>query len=223
MLASEFIEEINYALSVHPSQSGGSYNRALQVLNISGEFLVVTKMGGWNCLSSAVATIEIGDDGKGLLPSNFASLSGAYSGGTGVYLSTADIVVGRGVGFAVTYEETKNGRVAHMVSGSGGPATLRIVYDCGWRKIKASNETVGMPEFIRPLLLEVCRQYASGLEGVEGRNPDMSKLQAVLRSDLYRRIAAFDGSYQHDMGALGPAEGMAAPGITTPLTWPLPS
>lgn len=201
MLASEFTREIEYSLGVHPNQSGGSYNRALFVLNLAGEWLVSTKSGGWRFLSGAEATVDIDVYGQGDLPEDFKTLTSICSTtGTGLYMTDVDFVRTQNRGVAVEWA-MRDGVLRPVLAGpKDSPMSVGIVYERKWRTLTSSNDAIYMPEFMRPLLLEVCRQYAANLEGLNGVNPDTTKLEGVKSSQLYRDMAEMDGSAQHEMG-----------------------
>lgn len=220
MRASELTNEIRYALSIHPKQSGGSYNRALFVLNLAGRWLVTSKQGGWRFLAGATDTVSIDDTGRGLLPDDFKSLVSIVTAtGYSRSLTTPEEVLEKRCGFAVFADTTDTGFKFHLLAPKDNPQDVEIIYERDWLDARQETDVIRMPDFMRPLLFRTCQVYAETMEGVEGRLPDVTKLEALKASSIYMDAAMADGSSQYEMGTYVPGTPYAG---GHPIVTPVP-
>lgn len=206
MLAGELAQEIRYAMRLGDNQSDAAYVQALHVVNQAGQRIVVAKK--WQFLNGASAEVTFDSDGKGELPLDFAELTAAYNaGGGGARLCTIEQVIasrGSSLGgyLAVGSESTATG-MRYYLQSSGDSGTASIVYRRGWLPVTKDEDPILMPNWMHPLLAEVCRRYADLVEGGMDESPGFSGVDAVMRGPLFLEAARNDGLVQTQFGESG--------------------
>jgi hypothetical protein len=222
MLASDVYRRIKHAV-------GGDLPSEVSFQDIANEAGVfMTGMRGWHYLTgeTAPALIVTGQDYIDL-PSDFVSLEDIRSIGdwynriiisTGVEMNEAAIYGSNPYHYVgvVTYRTVdveatattpadKRGAVPIIrispVPTSSIEDALQVVYQRGWMRLTDDNQAVTIPSYMEGLYLEICGEYARGVQDTESASVGQ-RLAGSFNGALYHSAKQTDANMSPGFGTL---------------------
>lgn len=200
MLAGDIAREIRYAMRLGEDQDDGSYLSAMDVINQAGQRLVTAKR--WKFLDGGVTTLTFDSENMVALPADFSELTSAYFTDrcAAIITNEAEVLqaqIGSQLNHvAVIGKATATGLAYYLVCSGRAGQDIKITYRRGWLRVEKDEDPILMPEWMRPLLAELCRRYAELVEGTREEGVGPSVVDAVIAGPLMREAAIKDGNTQ---------------------------